>query len=92
MLKKFIEVSTEATVLRTLVFTLGHFLIDVFVIAWVTQSPVEVATIAAVVGPAINGVWFFIIDRVWSSLHAADESQHNFGFRGEQDARRIFNR
>lgn len=76
MLRKFIQVSTEATLLRTTVFTVGHFLIDVFVIAWITNSPIETASLAAVVGPAINGIWFFIIDRVWSSLHAADESQH----------------
>lgn len=78
MIKQLIEVSTTATILRTLIFTGGHFLIDILVISSVTGAPLETATLASVLGPVLNGIWFFIIDRVWSSLHAKDENQHTF--------------
>ncbi len=71
-----IQVSVAATTLRTLVFTLGHFVIDTFVIATITGAPIEVAGLAGLVAPMVNGVWFWILDRWWSQRHADDERQH----------------
>lgn len=76
MLKKLIEVSWTSTALRTAIFTAGHFLIDVIVIASVTGTALATATLASLIGPAANAAWFFVIDRAWSALHAKDESQH----------------
>lgn len=75
-LKRLIEVSLFATLLRTGIFTAGHFFIDIVVISSVTGSSLATSTIAALIGPITNGVWFFCIDRVWSALHAKDEAQH----------------
>lgn len=76
MFKKLIEVSATASLLRAGIFTAGHFCIDVFVIALITGAAIETATVASLVGPVVNGLWFLIIDRVWSSMHAEDEAQH----------------
>jgi uncharacterized membrane protein len=73
MLNKLWEVSVSATTLRTAIFTVGHFIIDVFVIASITGASVGVATAAGLVGPLINGVWFWLIDRWWSQKHADAE-------------------
>jgi len=73
MLSKLWEVNASATTLRTAVFTVGHFIIDVFVIAMITGAPIETATLASLVGPMINGVWFWLIDRWWSQKHADGE-------------------
>jgi uncharacterized membrane protein len=75
MLSKLWEVSVSATTIRTGIFTAGHFLIDVFVIALITGAPIETATLASIVGPLINGCWYWIIDRLWSAKHARDEHQ-----------------
>ena len=75
----FIQVSTVASVLRASVFTLGHFCIDVMVISSITGADMAISTLASMVGPIMNGIWFLIIDRMWSSAHSKDESQHQFG-------------
>jgi uncharacterized membrane protein len=75
MLNKFSEVSTSASLMRTLLFTVGHFFIDVFVISTITGAPIEVATTAALIAPAINGLWFYFIDRTWSNTHMIMETR-----------------
>jgi uncharacterized membrane protein len=72
---KFSEVSTSASLLRTMVFTAGHFFIDAVVIALVTGVPIETATLAALIAPAINGLWYFFIDRMWSNTHKLQETK-----------------
>lgn len=74
-MNKLWEVSATATTIRTGLFTTGHFIIDVFVIAIITGAPIETATLASLVGPALNGVWFWFIDRWWSQRHADEESK-----------------
>ena len=74
----FIQVSTTASLLRASVFTLGHFCIDVMVISSITGADMTASTLASMIGPVMNGLWFLIIDRVWSSAHAKDESQHQY--------------
>lgn len=76
MIEKLLQISTLSTFLRTAIFTAGHFTIDVFVIGYITQAPLERVTLAATIGPLINGFWFFILDRGWSYFHSKDESQH----------------
>jgi len=76
MIERILEISTFSTFLRTAIFTVGHFTIDVFVIGYITQASIERVTLAATIGPLINGCWFFILDRAWSYLHSKDEKQH----------------
>ena len=73
MLQKLWEVSAGATTLRTAIFTSGHFCIDVFVIATITGAGFGTATVASLIGPVLNGVWFWLIDRWWSQRHADSE-------------------
>jgi uncharacterized membrane protein len=74
MFSKLWEVSASATTIRTAIFTSGHFVIDVVVIAWITGASMGVATAASLVGPVINGIWFWAIDRWWSQRHADGET------------------
>lgn len=78
VLKTAISIGPWSSLLRAAIFTCGHFVIDVFVISWITGAPIELAGLAALVGPIINGVWFWTFDRMWSTMHQADESQHRF--------------
>lgn len=75
-MKKLIEVSTSASFLRTAIFTSGHFFIDIFVISMITGASLGTASLASLIGPTLNGIWFFFIDKTWSALHAKDELQH----------------
>lgn len=75
MLNKLWEVSISATTIRTGIFTTGHFMIDVFVISMIAGAPIERATAASLLGPLLNGVWFWFIDRWWTQKHADNENQ-----------------
>jgi len=73
MLSKLWEVNAGATTIRTGIFTTGHFFIDVVVIAVITGVPIETATLAGMIAPAINACWYWILDRWWSQKHADSE-------------------
>lgn len=73
MFNKLWEVSVSATTIRAAIFTTGHFLIDIFVISWITGATIQTATLASLVGPILNGFWFWLIDRWWSQKHADSE-------------------
>lgn len=73
-MNKLWEVSASATTLRALIFTAGHFLIDIMVITQVAGASLEAATAASLVGPLANGMWFWTIDRIWSYKHASMET------------------
>jgi uncharacterized membrane protein len=56
----------KGTLLRTLVYTLGHFLIAAVCVMYFTGADFISSVTDAVVEPIINGVWFFILDRLWT--------------------------
>lgn len=62
-------VSAKATTLRTVIFTVGHFFIDFYVITLVTGATIEQATLASLLAPAINGCWYWLLDRFWTQTH-----------------------
>ncbi len=75
MLSKLWEVSVSATTIRTGIFTTGHFMIDIFVISMITGATIEKATLASLLGPLLNGIWFWFIDRWWTQKHADNENK-----------------
>jgi uncharacterized membrane protein len=67
-------VSASSTTLRTVVFTVGHFFIDFYVITLITGATLGAATLASIVAPAINGCWYWVLDRVWTQTHMDRET------------------
>ena len=63
------------TVLRTIVYTIGHILIAIACIIFITGSDIRLATIDAIVEPLINGVWYFILDYLWN-MQARKKAAH----------------
>jgi uncharacterized membrane protein len=55
----------KASLLRTLIYTIGHFLIASICVMLITGAPFLLAITDAIVEPLINAVWFFILDRIW---------------------------
>jgi uncharacterized membrane protein len=68
-------VSASATTLRTIIFTVGHFFIDFFVIATITGASIEQATLASLLAPALNGCWYWLLDRAWTQSHLDKEAK-----------------
>lgn len=57
----------KGSLLRTFIYTIGHFLIAAACVMYFTGAPFSVAITNAVVEPMLNAVWFFILDRLWTA-------------------------
>mgnify|MGYP001352275348 FL=1 len=51
-----------------LIYTFGHIVISMTVIYFMTGATLFEAGIVALIEPAINGVWFYILHSLWRKL------------------------
>ena len=72
-IKKFIE-KNKGSLLRTLVFTLGHFIIAATILKILDLGiAMWVAVTDAIIEPLINSVWYYMLDRVWITKAISEE-------------------
>jgi len=64
--------SSRSSLLRTLVYTIGHFFIAAGVILTVGGVSLIVAMTDAIVEPLLNSVWYFCLDKWWASKPSAE--------------------
>ena len=57
----------KGSILRTIVYTLGHFVIAITVLMMVADVSFNVALTDAIVEPLANSVWYFLLDKFWAS-------------------------
>ena len=57
------------SLLLTLLYTIGHFMIAVACVYFITGAPLELATIDALVEPAINAIWLYVLHRIYSKYY-----------------------
>ena len=61
--------NNKGSLLRTLIYTIGHFLIAITVLMLIADVSFMVALTDAIVEPIANAVWYFVLDKVWSSKY-----------------------
>ena len=59
--------SNRGSILRTIVYTIGHFAIAIIVLMSIADVPFSVALTDAIVEPLANSVWYFMLDKFWAS-------------------------
>ena len=59
--------NNKGSLLRTLVYTIGHFLIAITVLMLVADVSFMIALTDAIVEPLANSIWYFILDKWWAS-------------------------
>ena len=59
--------NNKGSILRTFVYTIGHFAIAITVLMLVADVTFAVALTDAIVEPIANSVWYFILDKWWAS-------------------------
>ena len=59
--------SNRGSILRTIVYTIGHFAIAITVLMLVADVSFYIALTDAIVEPLANAVWYFILDKFWAS-------------------------
>ena len=66
---KDIYEKNKGSLLRTLIYTLGHFLIAITVLMLITDVGFMIALTDAIVEPIANAVWYFILDKLWTAKY-----------------------
>jgi len=56
-----------SSVSRAIVYTIGHIIIAMSCNIVITGALPELAVIDAIVEPCINGVWYYMLDKYWTS-------------------------
>ena len=64
---KNIYKNNKGSILRTVIYTIGHFVIAITVLILVADVSFAVALTDAIVEPIANSVWYFILDKWWAS-------------------------
>ena len=59
--------NNKGSILRTIVYTIGHFAIAITVLMIVADVTFAVALTDAIVEPIANSVWYFVLDKWWAS-------------------------
>ena len=62
-----IYTNNRGSILRTIIYTIGHFAIAITVLMLVADVTFAVALTDAIVEPIENSVWYFILDKWWAS-------------------------
>ena len=62
-----IYTQNRGSILRTVVYTIGHFVIAITVLMLVADVSFAVALTDAIVEPLANSVWYFLLDKFWAS-------------------------
>ena len=57
----------RGSILRTIVYTIGHFIIAITVLMLVADVSFMIALTDAIVEPIANSIWYFILDKWWAS-------------------------
>ena len=64
---KEIYSNNRGSILRTIVYTVGHFAIAITVLMLVADVSFMIALTDAIVEPIANSVWYFILDKLLAS-------------------------
>ena len=64
---KEIYSNNRGSILRTIVYTVGHFAIAITVLMLVADISFMIALTDAIVEPIANSVWYFVLDKWWAS-------------------------
>ena len=59
--------NNKGSILRTFIYTVGHFAIAITVLMLVADVSFIIALTDAIVEPLANAVWYFILDKWWAS-------------------------
>ena len=58
----------KSSLTLALIYTVGHVIIAMTVVSVLTGASLWEAGIVALIEPAINGVWFYILHSLWRKL------------------------
>ena len=75
---KKIYTTNKGSILRTIVYTIGHFAIAITVLMLVADVSFMIALTDAIVEPIANSVWYFVLDKWWASKSKKSYLPHKY--------------
>jgi uncharacterized membrane protein len=66
---KNVYTNNKGSILRTIIYTIGHFAIAITVLMLIADVPFKVALTDAIVEPLANAVWYFVLDKIWTAKY-----------------------
>ncbi|MBA93755.1 MAG: hypothetical protein CMG47_01650 [Candidatus Marinimicrobia bacterium] len=63
-----IRTKMSDSLILTIIYTLGHFIIAVLCVTMITGASLELATIDAIIEPLINAVWFYVLHKIYTKF------------------------
>lgn len=65
VIEKIVE-SNKGTLVRTVIFTIGHFIIAATILKLLDPGiEMWVAMTDAIIEPLVNSIWYYVLDRMW---------------------------
>ena len=64
---KDIYENNKGSLLRTLIYTIGHFIIAITVLMLISNVSFAIALTDAIVEPIANAIWYFVLDKIWTA-------------------------
>ena len=61
--------NNKGSILRTIIYTIGHFAIAITVLMLVADVTFMIALTDAIVEPLANAVWYFVLDKIWTAKY-----------------------
>ena len=61
--------NNKGSIIRTIVYTIGHFAIAIIVLMLIADVSFMIALTDAIVEPLANAVWYFLLDKFWTSKY-----------------------
>ena len=61
--------NNKGSILRTIVYTIGHFAIAIIVLMLIADVSFMIALTDAIVEPLANAIWYFILDKIWTARY-----------------------
>ena len=65
IMKQIFKISFGGSLVRTIIYTIGHMCIAITSLMLIADVSFNQALTDAIVEPLLNGVWYFILDRLW---------------------------
>ena len=59
--------NNKGSLLRTLIYTIGHFAIAIICVMLIADVAFIIALTDAIVEPLANSIWYFLLDKFWAS-------------------------
>ena len=61
--------NNKGSIARTIIYTIGHFVIAITVLMLIADVSFAIALTDAIVEPLANAVWYFVLDKIWTAKY-----------------------